>query len=94
MYALIITLALAGLHDPSAVTIAIQDTPDGLLCTDGRHTGLYSIDGEGKLETLSDQPGAGRNVLVTDECLLFKECPPGEPQRIVSITDGGDRQVF
>ncbi len=37
---MIIALALAGLPDHAAVTIAVADTPDGLLCTDGRHAGL------------------------------------------------------
>ncbi len=94
MNALIIALALAGLQDPSAVTMAIHETPDGLLCTDGRHAGLYIADSDGELDVLSDQPGAGRNVVRTCEGILFKECPPGRPQRVVSITDAGERLVL
>ncbi len=94
MNALIIALALAGLPDPSSVTIPLEDTTDGLLYTDGRHAGLCIEDGEGRLEVLSLQPGAGRNALRTSQGILFKECPPGEPQRVVSVTDEGERLVL
>ncbi|MCK4806145.1 MAG: C39 family peptidase [Candidatus Aegiribacteria sp.] len=94
MNALIIILTLAGLPDPSSFTIALQDTPDGLLCTDGRHAGLYIADSEGELEILSLQPGAGHNVIFSDEGFLFKECPSGRPQRVINITDEGDRLVL
>jgi hypothetical protein len=91
--ALIISLLLAWFPDPSAVTIPLEDTTDGLLCSDGRHAGLYIADGK-EFEELSLQPGAGRNVLRTSEGILFKECPPGEPQRVVSIADEGERLVL
>ena len=94
MNALIFYFVLAGLLDPSAVTIAIGDSHDGLLCTDGRHAGLYILDNEWELEALSLQPGAGRNVVQTGEGILFKECPSGSPQRVVSITNEGDRLVL
>ena len=94
MNALIIALALAGLQDPSSVTIALQDTPDGLLCTDGRHAGLYIADSEEELEILSFQPGAGHNVVLTNEGILFKECPSERLQRIIGITDEGDRLLL
>ncbi len=94
MNALIIALVITGHPDPSVVTISIQDTPDGLLCTDGRHAGLYLADSEGELEILSLQPGAGHNVVVIDEGFLFKECPSGRLQRVINITDEGDRLVL
>ncbi|MCK5116055.1 MAG: hypothetical protein KAR44_05605 [Candidatus Aegiribacteria sp.] len=43
MNVLITALVLAGLQDPSAVTIAVQDSLGGLLCSDGRHAGLYLL---------------------------------------------------
>lgn len=94
LYTVIIAVALAVLPDPAAVFIAIQDTPDGLFFTDGRSTGLHLASSEGELETLSLQPGAGRNVIFTDEGILFKECPAGELQRVICVTDGGKRTVI
>ena len=94
MNVFIIALALAGLPDPSAVTIPLQDTPVGLLCTDGRHAGLYIADRAGEIEILSLLPGAGHNIVLTDEVVLLKECPLGRPQRVISITDTGDRNLL
>jgi hypothetical protein len=91
---IIIIIALAVLPDPAIATVAIADSPDGLLCTDGRSTGLFLTDGEEELETLSLEPGAGRNVVVADDGILFKECPAGELQRIVSIPKKGERTVL
>ncbi len=36
-------------------------------------------------ETISREPGSGGNVLSTNSDLLWKECPPGSSQRIVSL---------
>lgn len=94
MNAIIITIALAAFPDPATATLVIADYSDGLLCTDGRHAGLYLACGREELKTLSLQPGAGRNVVIADEGILFKECPSGEFQRIISITEKGERTVL
>lgn len=39
-------------------------------------------------EIISSEPGSGGNVLSTDSDLLWKECPPGSHQRIVSLELG------
>ncbi len=61
------------------------------LLTAGTHMGetLYTDLSGGCLRTedalLSQEPGSGRNLLSLGEDLLWKECPPGEPQRIVNL---------
>ena len=94
MFALIISLLLAVQPAPRAVTIPLKDDTHAKLYNTRRHAGLYVTDAEGEFETLSLQPGAGRNALRTCEGVLFKECPPGEPQRVISITDEGERCVL
>ncbi len=56
--------------------------------------GFYIACGEEQLEMLSIQPGAGYNVVLIGEGFLFKECPSGSLQRIICITDEGDRRVL
>ncbi len=61
------------------------------LITAGTHMGetLYTDLSGGCLRTedavLSEEPGSGRNLLSLGDDLLWKECPPGEPQRIVNL---------
>ncbi len=94
MNAIIFVFMLAGFPDPAAFTITIADSPEGLLCTDGRHTGLYLDGNRAEVEVLSLQPGAGRNVVIAGESILFKECAAGEFQRVISITETGERTVL
>ncbi|MBD3278138.1 MAG: T9SS type A sorting domain-containing protein [Candidatus Aegiribacteria sp.] len=89
---LLTVLVLGSLVDPSGVIVPVRDTPRGLLCTDGRGTGLYLCAENCEPVTISSAPGAGRNVLVDDGSILFKECSSGEPQRIVLCDLQGNRQ--
>jgi len=94
MDAVIILILLTGLPDPSAAVIAVNETPKGLLYTDGCHAGLYLYGNDGQLGEYSLQPGAGLNVLITEEGILFKECPAGDNQRVISIAGEGTRTVL
>ncbi|MBN2585860.1 MAG: C39 family peptidase [Candidatus Fermentibacteraceae bacterium] len=91
---LVLALLLTGLPDPASVMVAVEDTPEGLLYTDGRHTGLYLQRSYGEPVVLSNEPGAGGNVLVTDGGILFKECPHNGAQRVVRTTWGGEAAVL
>ncbi len=83
-----------GLLDPAEVVIPVRDTPYGLLCTDGRHAGLYALNPESGLQVLSRKPGAGRNIVSGEAGILFKECPAGEPQRVVLVSKDGRTVIF
>ncbi len=92
MLLLLTVLALTGPPDPAETVIALEDTPAGLMFTDGRRRGLY-LETDGGTVTLSALPGAGGNVVVTDGGVLFKECPSRANQRVVHMTPDGEGTV-
>ena len=94
--AFLLTIIVAGsLIDPSGAIVPVLDTSRGILCTDGRDSGLYICAENGEPETISSAPGAGRNVVVSDGNILFKECPSEGPQRIILYDlQGNRREVY
>lgn len=93
MLPFLILLAMTAPPDLSQTVIALEDTPAGLLFTDGRHRGLYLETDEGTL-TLSTLPGAGGNAVVIGGGVLFKECPSREHQRVVFTAQDGEATVL
>lgn len=93
MLPFLILLAMAGPPDLAEAVIALEETPAGLLFTDGRHRGLYLETEEGTA-TLSALPGAGGNVVVTGGGVLFKECPPRDHQRVAFVPPDGESMVL
>ncbi|MCK4672111.1 MAG: hypothetical protein KAT47_06150, partial [Candidatus Aegiribacteria sp.] len=85
MLVLLILVSLIEPLNPASAEIALKDIPEGLLLTDGRHRGLYLLNHCDNIEILSDEPGAGRNVILIEGNVLFKECPSGMPQRVIII---------
>lgn len=93
MLLILTLLAMTGPPGPAEAVIALEETPAGLLFTDGRHRGLYR-ETDGGTVTLSALPGAGGNVVVTGGGVLFKECPPSEYQRVVYTVPDGEATVL
>lgn len=85
MIVLLILVSLINLLNPASTEIALKDLPEGLLLTDGRHRGLFLQNRLDEIEVISDEPGAGRNVILIEENVLFKECPSGMPQRVIIV---------
>ena len=69
--------------DPAGMTVVAE--ADGGLCllTTGTDRGLALWDGA-EFTILSDAPGAGRDVVVLGDAVLFKECPAGVPEAALS----------
>ena len=91
--ALVLLLA-ADLPGPASIQVAGGVLPGGILVTDGRGAGLALTVLEGKTTILSEQPGAGRNIVVSGCDVLFKECPPDSLQRVIFSTPSGHRRVL
>lgn len=93
-------LVLAGiaagimLPEPAGTLVPLADTGNGLLFTDGRRCGLYMLGDGGGTDVVSREPGAGGNVLLTEEGLLFKECPADGEQRVVFSSWSGERSLL
>ncbi|MCD4847819.1 MAG: C39 family peptidase [Candidatus Aegiribacteria sp.] len=95
MLVLLILASLIAPLNPALTEIALKDTPEGLLLTDGRHRGLFLQNRYDEIEVISDEPGAGRNVILIEGYVLFKECPSGIPQRVIAITpDRAERTLY
>ncbi|OPL19790.1 MAG: hypothetical protein AVO35_02100 [Candidatus Aegiribacteria sp. MLS_C] len=82
------------LPDPAGTMVPITDTGEGLLFTDGRRCGLYILHEDGGADVISEEPGAGGNVVFTGEGILFKECPAEDEQRVVFISRSGERTML
>ena len=94
MVLILALIAASVLPDPASVTVALEDTPHGLLFTDGRRCGLYITEPDGSCRTISELPGAGGNVVVAEDGVFFKECPAGGEQRVVFTEWDGSREVL
>ncbi len=95
MLVLLILVSFIDPLNPASTEIALKDFSEGLLLTDGRHTGLFLLNHHNEIEVLSDKPGSGRNVILIEGNVLFKECPSGMPQRVVIIApDQTERVLF
>ncbi len=88
MLILLILVSFIEPLNPASTEIALKDLSEGLLLTDGRHRGLFLQSRYNEIEVISDEPGAGRNVILIDGNVLFKECPSGMPQRVIVIAPG------
>ncbi|MCK4505886.1 MAG: C39 family peptidase [Candidatus Aegiribacteria sp.] len=95
MLVLLILVSFIDPLNPALTEIALKDFSEGLLLTDGRHRGLYLLNHHYEIEAISDEPGAGRNVILIGGNILFKECPSEMPQRVVVVApDLTERTLF
>ena len=91
---ILLLIVLSVLPDPAGVTVAIENSPRGLLITDGRGRGLFLCKPDGDMEIISVEPGAGRNVISSENGLLFKECPFEQYQRVIRREWSGECEVI